>query len=108
MKWRQSPSTVIGADAELDDPSVEVTAEIEEVPTLPMVAIDWRASSVRSPPLMPVAGLWSLIFTFRESMVASHISVDEGMSSIRNLSARLKASTEEGAGRTTNASSSQA
>ena len=61
MKWSQSPSTMTGADTELDDPSVDVTAEIEDVPTLPMVAIDWRSSSVRSPPLMPVAGLWSLI-----------------------------------------------
>ena len=57
MKWRPLPSTVIGADAELDDPSVDVTAEIEDVPTMPMVAMDWRAGSVRYPPLMPVAGL---------------------------------------------------
>ena len=103
--------------AELEDPSVDVTAEIEDAFKLPMVATDWRASCVRSFAVIHVVGVWtltvqlrelrSLTLPLRESMIASLIAVDEGMSSIRSLSARLKASAEECSGRITSDSSSQ-
>ena len=46
--------------AELEDLSVDVTAEIEDAFKLPMVATDWRASSVRSFAVIHVVGVWTL------------------------------------------------
>ena len=92
--------------AESEDPSADVNAGIEDAFNLS-----------RSFAVIQVDGVWTLTVQLRElrsltrllrgSMISSLIAVDEGMSSIRSLSARLKASAEECAGRSTSDSSSQ-
>ena len=92
--------------AELEVPFVDVNA---------VVADAFKSSC--SFAVNQVDGVWTLTVQLRELrswtrllrgfMIDSLIAVDEGMSSLRSLSARSKASAEECAGRSTSDSSSQ-
>ena len=92
--------------AELEDPSVDVNAGIED-------AFNLSCSFA----VIQVDGVWTLTVQLRELrswtrllrgfMIDSLIAVDDGMSSLRSLSARSKASAEDCAGRTTSDSSFQ-